>query len=389
MSNFENLVDAARNFACDLYRQQPGALIPNVGNSVLRFAWDKLCDYPDNPGLPPPPSPPFTGGQCECVIYKVNWTLDCSDNRFDTPGSVFCFAPVVAMRFTNFPDGSAGTEIYCRGTGVASCSDFGWYPGGLNFAANFPFTGTVSINSVSRADNQVDNCGNPPESYPPPTVPVPPDGYTSPPQAIPLADGTNITVNFNFSPPTTPSLPEITDFIPPIVVNIVKPELKIPIEFNFNGEINIGVPSTPPVALPPEVYTELEEINNNVNNIELEFNDYRKDYDFFFNPPKLDDDPETNKEDDLVEEGKEEDKEGIVGLRIELTKLPDKAQFGSPTVYFAGWMAFKREQGYLPREQINFANSFFLAPPGCTGYTVTFTNGAQGNIRVYSRENES
>jgi hypothetical protein len=386
MSAFDNLVNAARDFACGLYKQQPAALIPNIGDSVLRFAWDKLCDYPNNPGLPPPPASPFNGGQCVCVGYRVNFTYFFEGMSAPEPTGLDVYGPVLEVGFHVYPNGTSGIGAFCRGRSPLGClENFRWVDA-VGFGGDRSGQITVSNIEVFRLDGQVDNCGNLPESYPP-APPVPPDGYTSPPTPIPLADGDNITVNFNFTPPAAP-----LDKIPPITINYIQPELnvnlKVPIEFNFNGEINIGAPSSPPVALPPEVYTELEEINNNVNNIELEFNDYRKDYDFFFSPPQLDNDPETIKEDDFIEDGKEEDKQGIVGLRIELTKLPDKAQFGSPTVYFAGWMAFKREQGYMPREQINFANSFFLAPPGCTGYTVTFTNGAEGNIRVYSRENE-
>lgn len=381
MSVFDNLVDAARDFACGLYKNQPGALIPNPGEAVLRFAWDKLCDYPDSPGLPPPPASPFTGGQCDAIPYVVRVSVNVVDQSGETPfdlGNHVVFGPVSGV-------GVIGQRvvIYCRGASGVFPQPPG-YPQQIYQVGGASSLNSPRITAINRQDGAPDNCGDPPISYPPGTVP--PGGFNSPPVPVPLADGDNITVNFNFSPPAA-SL----DKIPPIIINYVKPEinLKVPIEFNFNGEIDIGVPSNPPVVLPPDVINNINNINNNTNQTNNNFNDYRKDYDFFYSPPKLDDDSETVKEDDFVESGKEENKEGIVGLRIELTKLPDKAQFGSPTVYFAGWAAFKRDEGYMPREQINFADSFFLAPPGATGYTVTFTNGAEGNIRVYSKVNES
>lgn len=389
MSSFDSLVNAARDFACGLYKEQPGALIPNIGETVLRFAWDKLCDYPENPGLPPPPASPFNGGQCENIKYRVIADIVTPDNRARTDSTVF--GPVGGVRAVLTPDGvnrvQARYQIYCKGSVSNFTPDprpLDWYEIGQN--PNQPPQTTFELVSIARIDGQADNCGNPPAKYPD-APPPPPGGYTSPPVPIPLADGDNITVNFNFEPPSSP--PGIDDFIPPIVINIIKPELKIPIEFNFNGEINLGTPSNPPATLPPNIINNINNTNNNTEEINNNFNDYRKDYDYYFNPPQLDNDPETTKEDEFIDKGKEEDKEGLVGLRIELTKLPDKTQFGSPNVYFAGWAAFKRDEGYLPREQINFADSFFLAPPGANGYTVTFTNGAQGNLRVYSRANES
>ena len=43
MSTFDRVVEAGKSFACSLYRTQPGALIPNPINDVLRVVWDDLC----------------------------------------------------------------------------------------------------------------------------------------------------------------------------------------------------------------------------------------------------------------------------------------------------------------------------------------------------------
>lgn len=389
MGNFQNLVNSARNFACGLYRQQPGALIPNVGESTLRFLWDQVCDYPGSPGLPPPPTSPFTGAQCAKGLYNIDivYTYDGDTSPGEQPATdtqpAQAYGAIGGTRTVALapnPDGTSRIRIDLLCQGLA-----GEVPTDVQVWRTVVSSVTLYLShravNKGRADGGLDNCGSLPPSYPS-APPPPPDGYTSPLTPIPLADGSNISVNFNFSPPSTP---EISDFIPPLIVNVVRPELKIPIAFNFNGDINIGTPS--PESLPPEVFISLNENKASIDSISNEFNDYRKDYNYYFSPPQLDNDPETIKEDEFVGTGKEDDKSGIVGLRVELTRLPDKAQYGNPTVYFAGWMAFKREQGYLPREQVNFADSFFLAPPGATGYTITFTNGAEGNIRIYSREN--
>lgn len=381
VSSFRELVDNARNFACGLYKEQPGALIPNPGEALLRLAWDNLCDYPESPGLPPPPTSPFMGGQCDCVSYLVEGSIYFP--KYDSYGGfnpTYWWGPIGGVRTGSSYERGKYVDIFCRGLeSSGACGNFGWYPIYSSGEGTELYPIVATITKITRKGGQPDNCGNPPSSYPF-APPPPPDGYTSPPVSVPLADGDSVTVRFNFSPPLSP-----VDNIPPITINLVKPDvspqIKVPIEFNFNGDVNIGIPQPLDFSLPPDIIDKIDKISD-------DFNDFKEDFDYVHYPPSF-----INNGDivtvvgDEVEEGEEEQK-GILGAKVEITKLPDKVQFGTPSVYFAGWFAFKTEQGYLPRQPIHFRLSYFIAPPGSIGYAYTFTNDAKGVVTEYSKKEE-
>lgn len=373
MGVFDNIVNNARNFACEQYRQQPNGLIPNPIEDVLRMFWDNLCDLPPPaPPLPPPPAPPFTGGQCQGVVYNVKIRkIRISSGENDGEPSFLVTGKIVGIG-SNYNASTGITTTYLEAGGGMGQPEI-----------KVLDTSTVGIRHryeyihIIRVDGNADNCGDPPKVYPP-APPAPPGGYTSPPINIPLGnDGDDITVNFNFSPPRVDIKPVIN--MPELVVNMQLPDVNIPIAFNFNGDVNIGKPATPPTPLPPDIVNTINNTNNTVNNTNNTVNNV-------FSPTPFKDNPNVNKKPVEVEDGKEEEEEGLLGLGVVLLELPQKSQFGSPTVYFAGWIAFKRDDGYMPREQINFEESFFLAPPGAMGYTITLTNGAKGVVTVYSKK---
>lgn len=387
---FEQITDSARNFACALHKSKPGALIPNPIDDGLEMAWDKLCGDPprDPANLPPPPSIPFKGGQCAGVLYSV--TVDATQERgilaqglgfINIPGPIHSIEPL------SIPT-NGGTEgaIRIRYADTSQTKTFT----NCNSGGGGIFCGFTSVQNIriARQDGLADNCGDPPKSYPP-TSPPPPDGFNSPLTPIVLNNTNVINVTFNLKPPLPLPLPGVP---PVIVVNVKSPDLNFPIEFNFNGEINIGG-SSPPVTLPPDIVDRLTRIEDKVNNsgdtvtnINNNFNDYRKDYDYLISPPGLKDDPSTKKKPIAEGDKGEDDVEGLVGVLVELTKLPDKAQFGTPNIYFAGWFSYFLQGGYEERRQINYEKSYFTAPPGAVRYAFTLTNGARGKAISYSKE---
>lgn len=393
--DFKKFVDGAKNYVCGLYRLQPKALIPNLPNDVLRYTWDNLCDPPSPdptvpplPGLPPPPSSVPNGGQCVCIKYRVEVRYEWQPSPASNPAysSITQFFEVYGpvLGFRRAQGVAFGLEANCRGPGSGSCKTPGWY--GVGGGATTQ-RGPYNIVSTKRVDNQVDNCGSSPPDYPG-VDPMPPTGYTSPPSVITLGDTTNINVTFNITPPVAPPRGLAP---PPIKVNVDGSNFNFPITFNFNGDVDIGPPAGPTAELPPDVIDKINNINNNtnninptVNNINTTTNNTNNIVNTWFNPTPFANDPDVESEESPVGDGKEEDKEGMLGLLVVLTALPDKVQYGNPPVYFAGWIAFKRDEGYMPREQINFEQSFFLAPPGTKGYTITLTNKAEGVVTVYS-----
>lgn len=137
-----------------------------------------LCGpYLDTLGEKPSPGTvglPFTGGQCAGVSYTINWT----DENFFSDCSTLVGNPIVGgfvgpigqVFYTGVPEcpEAWGTASFVQtGAGVVQ---LGGNPGGVR----------TTINSVTRDDLGIDNCGNPaPVTSPPATVtpvtPIPPD----------------------------------------------------------------------------------------------------------------------------------------------------------------------------------------------------------------------
>ena len=211
MSTFDRVVEAGKSFACSLYRTQPGALIPNPINDVLRVVWDDLCGDDPN-GLPPPPSTPFSGGQCRCVEYTVYAEIYApNEDRWLGLNPTRWWGEIGGIKIDRYPGGTEDiVMLYCRGavSRNPTCSsepfwDF-YFPAGVGLYTQ------ARITSVVRVGGGVDNCGDPPAVYPP-AVPPPPNGYTSPPTSITYNDGDDFTAIFNLKPPTndTPPPPDI------------------------------------------------------------------------------------------------------------------------------------------------------------------------------------
>jgi hypothetical protein len=367
----KEFADTSKQYACGLYSTVPGALIPNVGEDILRAFWDNLCgspSFPDSPALPPLPSAParpFTGGQCCDVLYRIDMT-------FTIPGRtiplVLRFKPGKILRIEQ-RQVSGSQNFYLireRCSGVIEQDNVG---------SSGEETAKIVIASVSREDGQADNCGSPPITYPP-SPPVPPSGsYTSDPVSITYNDGSKVNYILNFKPPAVPAA---RDRFPSLTVNVSNPSLNIPITFNFDGTVSFGVPAPlPPIALPPDVVNKVDDTNKVVNDLNTSLG-------FINKPPNYSTDPSVATENRGEGEEDSVDKDGILGLKITLSTFPGKAQLGNPNIYFAGWLSFKLQGGYVERRQINYEVSYFEAPKGCKGYSYTLTNGAIGSAVVYS-----
>ena len=81
-------------------------------------------------------------------------------------------------------------------------------------------------------------------------------------------------------------------------------------------------------------------------------------------------------------DNKRDDVSGLNYVEIVLTKLPPAGKSmsgnGSPNIYFCGWFEWSVSGTPLPREQILFENSLFLAPKEATGYAYCLVHGAEG-----------
>jgi hypothetical protein len=400
MTSVAKLASSGKAFACGLYKNVPKALIPNIGEDTLRFFWDNFCDPgndPSLPGLPPPPGPPFQGGQCG-DWYRIYITFSrINDNGveiFDNDLYVGQLLGPIESFIESATSSLGGRWVLARAVyGPTQTSD-------PNLWGLYNATGINQFKLIStrleRASGAIDNCGNPPADYPP-AAPPPADGFTSPPTQIILNDGDQIFVRFNFAPPKL----VFPDFkFPDFNMNIFTPRFNIPVTFNFNGDFRFGGGgggSPPPPPFPPDLIDKINNINNNTDNINNNTNnisnttnnidnsvdnfysDYKKDRDRTINKEPLPDDFEPPKPPEppgkkLVER--------LAYVNVDLSIIPSNAKSqsgkGAPNILYAGWFEFLRKDKSFPRNYIHFANNCFIAPVGADGYAFTLYNGYQG-----------
>ena len=127
----------------------------------------------NDPTPVPPPSPPFSGGQCEGVRYNVAFSFDQLGGGCDaiTRGNSIklgIFGPIRDIELRDTADrcgGPAGNEVWILH------SDFDGNPDEsrvLNASGAQSAYANPSIDSASRTDGKPDDCGDPPPPPPPP-----------------------------------------------------------------------------------------------------------------------------------------------------------------------------------------------------------------------------
>lgn len=373
MSNFSRIAEAGRVFACSIYKATPGALIPNPINDLLRLPWDALCGDGDVDFLPPPPTPLISGAQCECVAYnvRVNWTYDSDTSPGDQPVSRFqdaqLFGKIGGSRvvaLSPFPDGSTRSDIQvmCQGFYGAKCTTPAFW---VTVVSQVSGLISHNIQNRGRVDGGVDNCGSLPPTFPPSTPP-PPNGYTSSPVSITYNDNTTFTAVFNLKPP-------VGDVVspPPICLSVFIGNKTFEVCYPFGGVPTLGGG---------------DDTERLLEELQRELREFKEQYDKDSRPLPPDEDPSLTPQPLDGDSGGEEDAEGIKWLSVVLTEFPSKAQFGNPTVFFAGWVTFRVNGSYTERQSISYERSLFRAPEGATGYGVTFTNFSKGNVVSYTAQ---
>ena len=356
------------NYACLLHYNTPGVIFDV--SPFNRALWRSLCA--NRPAGLPSVAPPFQGGQCKSVVYDVNIHYEIqklADGQiiYRGDGGRQVEGPVKGVAiYSDSNNSSVGVVAAGPANGLPYQ---GGYFHGVDSASIYDFKYVnYRINFVRRLDGQPDNCGD---------LPVP--GST--PVVLPPAQRTtNIVVN-NVNGETT-NVTAILDFPSASVDFGVNVPLKVEIDGRkFYLNVEGWYSGEPDGGGAPD----LQPINENILKLEGTLNQY-------FAPVNPSDDdtlvlisPSGDKPSD-----QQESVPNARWLVVDLTKMPDKAQYGgdSPTVYFAGWIEFLKEGRAFPRQQINFEQSIFRFPDGADGYAYTFTNGAQGNVSVYVEENQ-
>lgn len=417
LNQLGSIASAARAFACKIYEQQPGAIVPNPIDDVLYQAWDNFCAPPPDASWKLPPPPVGEAGKCQ-TPYWVKGSQTIQYRRFNG----WDYDPPVTVQF-GYDSQEQGISFMGSMSphpeikvGYAFGGSFA--PFGLNFKSasgleaiapiyvsqqldwNKYSDNTITALSITyvRVDGLPDNCGSEPPSFPP-ASPPPLGGYTSPPVVINFNDGSDLVINFNFTPPKSSSPPILK--MPPIIINYIKPEfnIKIPLEFNFDGTVKFGDGGDSDFGNDlKDLKDKLDEVGNttnNINNVSISTGDtvnnirdrYYRDLNRRNNKKP---DPDEFEPEEPPKDPGEHKQEFLAAVKVDLTKIPSNAkrQSGnaSPDVYYAGWFEWQSGTKSLPREGIHFIENYFIAPEGVDGYAFTLYTGFEGSATEVVRK---
>lgn len=357
------------NYACQLHYNTPGVIFDV--SPFNRELWREFCK--DRPaGLPETPKSSFSGGQCDLAVYTIHITRTDPDGvqRTHSPGRVY--GPVGGARFVPYqpPSFDRGkplqmVDVLCRGlvNGNVPPTPYSWQ----RLSTQYVYSDRIDSLRVERSDGGVDNCGD----MPPPRVE---------PVVLPVSQRTTV---INIRTDQSYAVTAIVEF-PSASVDF---NLSVPLRVTIDGRQfhlnvdgwHVGFPS-PSVSL-----LDVEKVlSDNVLQFEGTLNQYFAPINPSINSNLVLVSPSTGKK----KGGEEKDIPGAQWLIWDLTRLPDKAQYGenSPTVYFAGWFSFYKEGRCMERRQINYERGIVRFPDGADGYGYTFTNGAEGDVSVYKEK---
>ena len=246
--------------------QSPGTLpryLHDFGG-MLQAACDNL------PALPAGPAPPFTGGQCDGILYDV--TVDFNElflfmcNLQPDTRTVQLPGPIRDVRIRN-----PQPILACPGDFVGFPIIEALYGTNTDYLQIVQVSSgnvqVVEITNVSvvRVDGMPDNCGDPPDAPAPPKPPI-----TQPPSSppIPWDDGAGGNAgDVIISPRVGPIYIDVDATLKvPVVVNINGPqfdtEISIPVSvslpdynvsFNFGGNGGTTTDPTSPIEPTPPV----------------------------------------------------------------------------------------------------------------------------------------
>ena len=178
----ERIRDEVVGFACEIYEQFPD-FVTNNKNPISSFSrgyMNSMCRGRINTPVLTPPT--YTGGQCEGILYNINYrdrtynVSNCNlvtDQDFTIQGTGALGEPYF------FPTGQT-VVTSCNGLSNATVEQGEWrlptgsgdivLSGGVfndpSGQASPPLSEAI-INAVSRVDGLPDDCGDPPSLYPP------------------------------------------------------------------------------------------------------------------------------------------------------------------------------------------------------------------------------
>lgn len=375
-----NRANAAADLLCDAYQNYPGALLPGTIDllGVIAFTDGLLGGLCAPRGkVPPVPSPPFAGGQCEALYTLFATRTDSGGSQTFNNGNGF-------GKLSNYRTGTVNTPL---GTEPAIFVDQG--VGTPNERLNILLANgrttvgggnpTFSFNPVL-ANGQPDNCGSLPPSYPP--VVPPPEAYQ---RDAPITQyNTPITVPVVLIPVTF--LPGAIQFRPEFNIDVGG----VNVNFDLGGvNFSIGKPggSTPKLpgtdprtpALPPsqpnsplakcEPYNDTKLVCRIKKLQEELLND---GYDFI------------NGSTAIAQSGTFSEVTGrFFRATVLVTQKPANLRIQSSTapakdVWYVGWFSWLEGTRPIERQYIHFQEQTYIAPERATGFVYQLYAGCLG-----------
>ena len=180
--------------------------VPSLAYDNLRRIRARYCGGDGGEEIPPP----FSGGQCP-TTYLVNLVNTSTTSPFPATGQVFAIGPIRGVQVRpGINPGTIFIDVLANPTAGFRTGNEGeqW-----------------SISSVSRVDNQPDDCGSPPPILPPPSIPS---------FDIDIEVGPSLTI-------------PATIIYAPIQID-VNGTVNIPVTVNLNGEFPFTINGTLEIA---------------------------------------------------------------------------------------------------------------------------------------------
>ncbi len=384
-SGLRNAANAAANHLCGLYRDYPSGLVPSLGDpsGVGRFTDGLLSDLcRDRGSVPPPPLPPFQGGQCyDLYRDEGTWQQGSLSGSFNGGQR---FGKRSNPRIVADPPGTT------QGTIFVDVQESPGSPVVQTRLQNVGFGGQGSVPTFVYSPvflgSGGDSCGNPSPAYPPA---LPPPGAYS----------TDVPVGVSGVPIVIPVTVIPTVFAPRLQF---RPEFNIDVgginvNFNLGGvtlslggsrDTSITLPKFDPRPLPPPPTSPRD-------------------------PTTVASNPDLSGITDLLDDIKEcacEDPKIVtstsfpssVGRQsslpsgaflVKLSIIPNpnvKLQVGAqtaPDVLYLGWIAFGVDGNFGERLNISFRLSAFPIPQGSTEFAYSLNYQSVGTATVFSRVN--
>lgn len=375
-----NRANAAANLLCSAYQNYPGALLPGTIDPLGVGAFtDGLLGGLCAPRgmLPPPPSAPFEGGQCE-ALYRLVTTRSNSDgvSTFDV-GTGFGKLTGYRVVKVQFPNGEADAAFVDQGVGTTSERL------AINLANGQPDVdgGKATFNfTPQRVDGGEDNCGSPSPVYPP--VTPPPGAYDT---NVPVGQpGNTVNVPVSIIPVIFP--PGAIQFRPEFNVDVGG----VNVNFDLGGvTFSIGKPaesqpklpgtdprqpSIPPTQ-PRSPLAKCEPYNDAALQCKVETLQeglLNGGYDI------------VNGSTATAQSGKYVDQDGeFYKVTVVVTERPINLKIQPSTapaddVWFVGWFAWLENDRPLLRQPLHFEAQSWFAPENVTGFVYQLNFGCKG-----------